>query len=584
MKTSWFAKFVCISTLSFMLLSIGLRCLPAYALPATDDPPEKAIECLGDLQGTISSTPQPVNLWQTATLRWNVTVPSICTGTGVKLYVDNQVVSPTGSQTIQPIANTSYRLHATLPAVFGGGRRTLATTTAKVIMPPVVTINANYMVPLLLQALRDPFVPGTSSRYIYIENHVELNLSGREFIPIVGGITLAGGRTARQPGPRLYTTTSPRVLFSINGDNVRITGVRIQGPDMGISNADGICCSGIFLNSSVNIDIHNNEIFGWRNSAVEIRDNISDRISVITNPETVRVRNNYIHHNQHVGKMGYGVTVKDGAYALIERNVFDYNRHAIEGDGSDGSGYRAYRNLVLENGGYHDTYNACDLPDWIALVSPGAWLLAEALCIIPGSSPSYVHYTHQFDMHGQENCGISGAFNDAAYNCGTAGHDMEIRYNSFFYTKGNAIKLRGTPQLQPHGAFVISNVFAHDRLFDPGLVLGGAVAQTETGLFLSNNLVGVNGLNELGSCDFDGDGINDSFLATGQTWWYSSGGDKPWVYLNTSTKRRSEVTLGFFNADNICDVSADGIIYPGGKTQTPRVNSLPGGGVITTAP
>jgi hypothetical protein len=217
------------------------------------------------------------------------------------------------------------------------------------------------------------------------------------------------------------------------------------------------------------------------------------------------------------------------------------------------------------------------LPDWFALVSPGGWLLAQALCIIPGANgPAYIHHTHQFDMHGQDNCGISGAFNDAAYNCGTAGHDMEIRYNSFFYTKGNAIKLRGTPQLQPHGMFVISNVFAHDDIND-------AVEQTESGLFLSNNLVGINGLNELGTCDFDGDSINDSFLATGQTWWFSSSGDKPWVYLNTSTKRRSEVTLGFFNADNICDVSVDGIIYPGGRTQTPLANPLPpGGGVVTS--
>jgi hypothetical protein len=188
-------------------------------------------------------------------------------------------------------------------------------------------------------------------------------------------------------------------------------------------------------------------------------------------------------------------------------------------------------------------------------------------------------------MHGQENCGISGAFNDAAYNCGTAGHDMEIRYNSFFYKAGDgldtqkpAIKLRGTPQLSPNGAFVISNVFVHGSL-------GDAVEQTESGLFTSGNLVGVNGMNELGTCDFDGDGLNDSFLATGQTWWYSSGGDKPWVYLNTSLKRRSQVTLGFFNGDNICDVWVDGTIYPGGRTHTLPGNHIPpGGGVANPAP
>ena len=35
------------------------------------------------------------------------------------------------------------------------------------------------------------------------------------------------------------------------------------------------------------------------------------------------------------------------------RNVFDWNRHAIEGDGKAGTGYSAYYNLVLGNGGLH---------------------------------------------------------------------------------------------------------------------------------------------------------------------------------------------------------------------------------------
>src|SRR5262245_46541105 len=145
MKTSQLVKFIRISMLSFVLLGLGLRGSPAHALPATDPPlKEKALDCLGDLQGTISATTQPVDLWKTATLRWNVTVPSGCTGIGVKLYVDNQAVSPTGSRSIQPIADSSSKLHAALPAVYGGAKRTLATTVIKVKMPQVVTINANY--------------------------------------------------------------------------------------------------------------------------------------------------------------------------------------------------------------------------------------------------------------------------------------------------------------------------------------------------------------------------------------------------------------------------------------------------------
>ena len=558
---SHFVKLTYISLLSFLLLSTSLYASLAYALRATNEPPQKALDCLGDLQGTISA-PSQVDLWQTATLRWNVTLPSSCTGIGVKLYVDNQVVSPIGSRTFQPIADTSpIKLHAALPAVYGGAKRTLAATTAiKVNLPPLVAINANYMAPLLLQALR---TPGT---YISVANNVELNLSGQEYISIAAGVTLAGGRTAREAGPRLYTTTRPRLLFNIGGDNVRITGVRIQGPDMDVAVED-YNAVGIFVRPTGavnNIEIDHNELYGWSWAAVQVWDD-NEKIDPVTNPQAVRIHDNYIHHNQRVGGNGYGVAVGHGAYALIERNVFDWNRHAISGeDGSDGSGYRAYRNLVLENGGYHDTYNACDIPDWLALAFPIA-ATAKALCVL-GVGPSYTHYTHQFDMHGQDDCPPSWE-----YNCGTAGYEMEIRYNSFLYTAGHAIKLRGTPQLKPYGAFVISNVFANS--------LDDAVDQTETGLFLSDdNLEGVNGMDELGLCDFDGDGINDHFLATGQTWWYSSGGDKPWVYLNTSTKRLSQVTLGFFNADNICDVWVDGVVYPGGKTPKPPVNPLLIGG------
>jgi hypothetical protein len=100
---------------------------------------------------------------------------------------------------------------------------------------------------------------------------------------------------------------------------------------------------------------------------------------------TVRIHDNYIHHNQHDGGHGYGVNVSYGAYALIEKNVFDFNRHAITSDGSNGSGYLAYRNLVLENGGWQD------------------W--------------GYFH-THMFDMHGQDDC----------WDAGTRDHGLQQRW------------------------------------------------------------------------------------------------------------------------------------------------------------
>lgn len=538
-SSSPLAKLMKVSLASVMLLSSGLLTSPAHALPK--DPPEQTVDCLGDLQGSISTKDQSVNLWETSILSWNVNVPRGCTG--VKLYVDGVVVSPIGSRSIQPIANTVYRLQA----VFRNGRREVGLASIKVVLPENLTISANYLAPQLVQALEEGKV-----KSIFIENHVELDLSGYEGIAIGAGVTLAGGRTVREPGPRLYTTTRPRMLFDITGDNVRITGVRIEGADMGVAEGDteGV---GIFVQPTVdihNVEIDHNELSGWSWAAVQVWDG-SEKIDYVTNSSAVRIHDNFIHHNQHINGDGYGVAVGYGAYALIERNVFDYNRHAISGeDGREGSGYLAYRNLVLENGGLQDKYL-------------GFWT-----------------HTHQFDMHARNDCF------PWHYNCGPAGEYMDIRYNSFFYTEEKAFKLRGTPAI---GADVIDNVFAHAALFTTVVQLGGgatqvipgALAQNESGLHASNNLVGVNGMNELGSCDFDGDGLNDLFLATGQTWWYSSGGDQPWVYLNTSKKRRAEVTLGFFDGDNRCDVLVDGVIYPGGKTPKSSVNTPLFGGVAS---
>ena len=74
-------------------------------------------------------------------------------------------------------------------------------------------------------------------------------------------------------------------------------------------------------------------------------------------------------------------------------------------------------------------------------------------------------------------------------------------------------------------------------------------------------------------------------MATGQSWWYRSGTTGPWEFLNASTKKLSEVSLGYFDGDNRCDVVADGTIYPGGKPP-PRFYGVVGiggvGGVSAT--
>jgi hypothetical protein len=52
------------------------------------------------------------------------------------------------------------------------------------------------------------------------------------------------------------------------------------------------------------------------------------------------------------------VSVRESGYALIEKNVVDYNRHAMASQGTPGNGYYAPRNLVLSHGGTNNrTWN-----------------------------------------------------------------------------------------------------------------------------------------------------------------------------------------------------------------------------------
>jgi hypothetical protein len=77
------------------------------------------------------------------------------------------------------------------------------------------------------------------------------------------------------------------------------------------------------------------------------------------------------------------------------------------------------------------------------------------------------------------------------------------------------------------------------------------------------------------TCDFDGDGVNDAFIATEQTLWFcpgpsdcvtTTGSGKPtWVYLNMSTKRFDQLSLGHFSGGKVCDVVDGGLISVGGS-------------------
>lgn len=533
-----------------MALALGSVCgwVPsATAVPAGETTPgqDHAVQCLGDVTGTLRATPprpEGGGIREPVTLSWTSSVPSGCAGvrftlTNLTIGPMNLAVGPAGTMTVRPTADSAYSLRASMSTA----TRTLASAGVRVILPKdpsrpdrnLVRIDANDLVPLFVQALRTP------NTTVDVANQMQLDLTARSDIQLARGVVLRGGRGGLEVGPRLFTTARPAVFFNVAGDFVRITGVRIEGPDMGVGDRHGN--RGIQVDSKGSIEIDHNEIYGFSLAGISVWDG-GNVMPPSESPSAVRIHDNYIHHNQAGGGDGYGVAVGYGGYPLIAHNVFDWNRHAIEGDGREGTGYAAIGNLVLEHGGYHRS------------PAPQIWF-----------------YTHQFDMHARNDCGVADIWSDSLANCGPAGHSMYIRHNTFFYANDEAIRLRGTPE---KGMYVGQNVFANHLRFED------AVAYNETGLVEEpGNVCGYNGGLHLGSCDFDGDGIDDDFLATGATWWFSSGGEMPWTYVNTQTTHLSDLTLGYVDGDAFCDVIVGGVLFPEGQTLT-AITPMPRPGLL----
>jgi len=369
---------------------------------------------------------------------------------------------------------------------------------------------------------------------------------------------IGSGRTPKSLGPLLkFGPNHPKevkMFFELRcdgdftGDGVRISGFRLYGKSFNNQGSSEVAIQNL---ACINFEISNMEIAGWGEAAIKLVDIDSDVPQEpggrITQPEQIRIFGNYIHHNQHesgiplfkphpgdtfstnLNAAGYGVAVEQGAWAYIYKNVFDHNRHAIKGDGKSG-GYTASHNLVLKGGGIH-------------------------------GSPIN-RYTHQFDVHGDKNCGIAG-LSGSAWNCGHAGFEVVYESNAFQYRKDNAIKIRGKPRTR---GYFGNNIFPHEGFHkDKG---DDAIALYSTkNIGFSGNKIGIDTFGDYGVCDFDGDGIDDLFLATGASWWYSSLGQYPWSYMNTKTERLSAVRLGYFDRDNRCDVltERDGqLIYSSG--------------------
>ena len=230
---------------------------------------------------------------------------------------------------------------------------------------------------------------------IRINDTAKINLTGKSKIEIKQGVSLVSGNTCENQGALLYTSDighSPAIECTGNG--VKLIGIRLIGPDSSrrvkqmynlismnkyyeLPNSIGIRCVGFS-----GLIIQNCELMGWSFSAIDIErgeDNI--------------IRNNYIHHNQRLG-LGYGVMLHD-AYALIEENFFNWNRHSVAGSGRLNTGYEIRNNIFGKR------------------------------------SLNYV-----LDMHG---------IYDERVNDTIGGRDLNIHHNTFYTIEDGPIVLHGDP-------------------------------------------------------------------------------------------------------------------------------------------
>jgi hypothetical protein len=272
----------------------------------------------------------------------------------------------------------------------------------------------------------------TSGDVVYVTDDATIDLTGTWTVRVAAGVTVASGRGRNgSSGGRIVASALPVCaasancndsLFYLKGNDVRFTGLRIEGPEPRVTHSTdngGYHIAIGIQNEYSNLEVDNCEIYGWPYAGVILTDwNMSD-----ARPVDAHIHHNNIWGNERQG-YGYGVALernKDGhkAVALIEANIFDYNRHAIAASDSAGIRYEARLNIVEEH--------------------------AET-----------IRWSHSFDIHGK----------DEGDGVERAGEWANMHHNTFkMVNDGDGIepnvRVRGIPRER---VCVHNNWFFHDTM------------------------------------------------------------------------------------------------------------------------
>ncbi|UCE47642.1 MAG: right-handed parallel beta-helix repeat-containing protein [Phycisphaerales bacterium] len=256
-----------------------------------------------------------------------------------------------------------------------------------------------------LDALLDALSTAKADQIIFIPGDTVIDLTARIYIEqlvleIPKGVTLASDRGEDASKGALLTSDALKTpeMIRAAGPDVRITGLRIQGPNpkryldhhrrsfgrggAGHSYYYKLPTSNGIVSIYPRLEVDNCEISGFSHAGIDLR-----------TADGHHIHHNFIHHCQYQG-LGYGVC-HNTASSLIEYNLFDWNRHSIAGTGRPGSSYIATCNVEL------------------------------------GTSLS-----HCFDMHGGR---------DRKDGTDIAGTSIEI-YNNTFRAPQTPVVIRGVPQ------------------------------------------------------------------------------------------------------------------------------------------
>jgi hypothetical protein len=372
-------------------------------------------------------------------------------------------------------------------------------------------------------------------------------------LAVKSGVTIRGDRRGVPLGPQLSLSVDSGVVPASSlgftgfiealGGNVRITGLRVRGPSRADCDEDpDASCSqhavaGVITevaNDDVKLIIDHNDVSDWTRAAVDLYTWLGEPSPpTCSQPPLYRNRNvviarNFIHDNRQRGNNapggsdadGYGIAAGWGSHPLIAENMFLDNVHSVTSDGTPFAGYTVRDSLFL---------------------SPG----------------SFSHASANIDMHG------SGTDHDG----GIGGSGVDVVRNTFLDGADQVFSMRGYPCDGEADNFQ-GNVVQQSIESAINWEVGGPPPAY---LKIDSRFVTppsprpppppgpppfslLDPTQRLGVGDFDGDGKDDLFLATGAGWFYAPGANAEWRFLSSKTETVNNLLFGDFDGDGRTDV------------------------------